>query len=155
MTKHLRSRDINSDLLVDKLVDPDSQIYIHKVKIAFGSDGVYTDVTLATPFPVTGTFTPLPPGFSNFGQGTPSIIPVTNVSTILLSANPDRVFARIINNSSQRIFIQYGIDAIFKQGTPLSPNGIFTVTTEELFLGQINAITNTGSVDIDVIEGVI
>lgn len=93
--------------------------------------------------------------WSNFGQGTPKQVQVTSNSTQLLNSNSKRVFVRISNNSTQSIYIQYGIDAIWKQGQVIMPNGVYIINTQELFTGVINAITNIGSVLIDVTEGII
>lgn len=156
---HSYSKDILAEILLDRILDlsvvDGGFLSVVKRKIVFGPDGSYTDVTPSTPFPVTGTFTPTAAGWSGFGQSTPAIVPVTDVSVTLLNANPLRLFARITNNSTQRIYIQYGINAVYGRGLPLGINGTLTITSDELFLGQINAITNTGSVDIDVIEGVL
>lgn len=93
-------------------------------------------------------------GWINFGQSTPKRVTVGNISTLLLSANPLRVFATLSNNSSQTIYFQYSTNAAWQAGYRLSPGGIWVINTIELFLGQVNAITQTGTVDIDVIEGV-
>lgn len=154
MTGPILSKDIGNLTGADSTGEPDRPIYV-KRKIAFGVDGVAIDVSALNPFPVTGTFTPGNAGFTNFGQGTPDVITVTDASTQLLDANPLRKFAWIINNSTSRIYIQYGIDAVYGRGYPIQPNGRFTITTDDLYLGVINAITITGaSVDIDVLEGI-
>lgn len=143
------SKDIQSLVQADKINDN----YTIKRKILWGPDGVGNDVTLATPFPVQGTLISTPASWSNFSQGTPKTVDVTDVSTILLSSNPNRIFLRIINNSDSVIYIQYGINAVFRRGLPLFTNGVLEDT---IFLGQINAITDTGlSVNIDVMEGII
>lgn len=92
-------------------------------------------------------------GWSTFGSSTPKQVAVSTTSTTLLVANLSRLFARIVNNSVQTIYVQYGVSAVWQQGFPLRPNAMYVIDTSELFLGQINAITNTGSVNIDVIEG--
>jgi hypothetical protein len=94
-------------------------------------------------------------GWSNFAQSTPKQVAVTGASTQLLAANTNRLYARISNNSSQTIYLQYGVSAIYQQGLRMSPGASFAITTIELFQGIINAITSSGSVNIDVIEGVL
>lgn len=144
---------ISHDIVALRIYDQIGQYFIPKEKIVFGPDGTAIDVTYDTPFPVLGTFAPQE--FADFGQGTPTTVPVTDSSTILLSPNTDRKWALIVNNSSQRIFLQYGSgSAVFKQGIPLSPNSMWEINTENLFIGQLSAITDSGSVNIDVIEGV-
>ena len=145
------SKDIGNKIPTDTIGE---DVYV-KRKLAFGIDGEAFDVSSINPLPVSGTFTPSSPGFSSFGQSTPKVVTVTDISTQLLAANPLRKFAWIVNNSTTRIYIQYGISAVYQRGRPIGPNSTYTITTEELFLGAINAITQTGaSVDIDVLEGV-
>lgn len=156
MTQSAYSKDTLANILVDKVIadTPQDTVQVRKDKIVFGADGSYTDVTALTPFPVTGTFSGST-GFVNFGQGTPTPILVTDTSTILLVQNLNRKFARVVNNSSERIYLQYEIDAVYGQGVPLMTNGVFTLTNVDLFLGKITAITSTGNaVLIDIIEGV-
>lgn len=94
-------------------------------------------------------------GWANFAQSTPKLVAVSNVSTELLAANPLRVFATLSNNSSQTIYFQYSNAAAWQTGYRLSPGGIWIINTIELFLGSVNAITQTGIVNIGVIEGVV
>lgn len=90
-----------------------------------------------------------------FGQSTPKQVSVANISTQILAANNIRIFARISNNSPQTIYLQYGINAVWQTGLRMSPGAALTIDTTELYQGPINAITQTGSVNIDVIEGVV
>lgn len=96
-----------------------------------------------------------PDRWENFSQGTPKQVTVTDASTPLLTQNANRLFARICNNSSQTIYMQYGINAVWKHGVPIMPNGVYIIDTKELFTGQVNAIAQTGSVLIDVTEGIV
>lgn len=143
------SKDIQSLIQADKI----DNNYTVKRKLLWGPDGVGYDITPQTPLPVTATFTGTA-GFSLFGQGTPSLIAVTNISTQLLALNLNRKFARIVNNSTSRIYIQYGIAAVIGEGLPMKPNSILTIDANELWLGIINAISETILVNIDVMEGV-
>lgn len=93
-------------------------------------------------------------GWSSFGQNTPKQVAVSNVSTEILAANPDRLEATFTNNSSQTVYLQYSINAVWQQGYPLRPNAVWIIDTTQLYLGAVNAITQTGTVNIDVIEGV-
>ena len=150
MSITILSKDIQSLVQADKI----NNNYTIKRKILWGADGQGFDVSLATPLPVQGTFVAGSPGWSNFGQGTPVLIPVTNTSTMLLDSNPNRQFARVVNNTDQLIFIQYQIDAVLGIGVPLNTNGVFEINQSDLFLGRINAITESGTIQILVIEGV-
>lgn len=93
-------------------------------------------------------------GYSSFGQGTPKTVVVGSTSTILLNANSNRVYAEIINNGSAPIWIQLGIAAQLGVGVKIMPNGMRNFKESELYLGQINAVTATGTVNTEVIEGV-
>lgn len=148
----MASRELVShDIVALRVYDQIGQYFIPKQKILFGPDGIGIDVTYDTPLPVVG----LEGHFANFGSGTPTQISVTDSSTILLIPNLNRKYALIVNNSSQRIYLQYGVGAaVYKQGIPLSPNAMWELNSTGLFTGQISAITNNGSVMIDVIEGV-
>lgn len=145
---------VSHDIQSLRPFDHIDEYYIPKEKIVFGEDGVAIDVSYDTPFPVLGNFQPQ--SFSNFGSGTPTQISVSDVSTILLNSNTNRKYGLIINNSDQRIYLQMGnADAVYKVGIPLSPNSMWEINSNGLFIGQISAITNIGlSVMIDVIEGV-
>lgn len=95
-------------------------------------------------------------GYSSFGQGTPKQVSVSNsLSTVLLSANGQRFYAQINNNSNQVIWISKGIPAVVGKGTRLSPGNMYALEDNGLFLGQLNAITQgSGPANIDVEEGV-
>lgn len=96
-------------------------------------------------------------GWANFGQGTPDTVNVMDTSTPLLLANPLRLYASFTNNSTQSVYMQYQVAAVWKRGEVLRPNQTSVIDATCLFLGQVNAITDTGapSVDIDVKEGVL
>lgn len=94
-------------------------------------------------------------GWANFGQGTPDIVSVGPTTTILLNANPDRVYASFTNNSNFPIYLRYAISAVWQRGQLILPNSGWEILTTGLFLGQVSAITNGATVDIDVIEGVV
>lgn len=82
-------------------------------------------------------------------------MPVTDISTILLEPNPDRLYASFTNNQDELIYLQYGIPAEFGVGYPVAGRSSWIMDLSELNLVQINAICASGlSVDIDVIEGV-
>ena len=93
-------------------------------------------------------------GYSNFSQGTPKVVSVTTGSTQLLAANSDRLYAQINNNGAQPIWVQVGAPAAVGRGTRVTPGSMLNFQDNELYLGEINAITVSGSIGIDVIEGV-
>ena len=93
-------------------------------------------------------------GFSNLTPGTPTQISVGTTSTTLLTANPNRKYAHIVNNSLNTIYIQYSVSAALNQGIKLPGFGsIYTIESTNLWLGAINAIgVMTGQL-IDILEG--
>lgn len=93
-------------------------------------------------------------GYANFGQSTPKQVAVTTSSTVLLAPNLERLYAQVNNNSAHPIWVQNGIAAVVGRGTRVMPGGMLTFPNNELYLGQISAITNGATVQIDVIEGV-
>lgn len=94
------------------------------------------------------------PGYSNFGQGTPKVVPVSTGSTQLLAANSARLYAEVNNIGLKAIWVQLGIPATVGRGKRVLPGGMLTFTDNELFLGNINAVCESGTVNTDVIEGV-
>lgn len=92
-------------------------------------------------------------GFSTLAPGFPTQVPVTTTSTVLLPPNPNRKYAHIINNSGEQIFIQYQVAAASNQGLKIPPNGFFTLESNNLWLGAINAIGVLSNQLIDVLEG--
>lgn len=95
-------------------------------------------------------------GWSNFGQSTPRIVQVTDVGIQLLAANASRREARISNYSGKPIFVEYGVPAVFgDHGFRMNTNTFYTIDLNNLFLGPIYAITDTGDVaGINVMEGI-
>lgn len=113
---------------------------------------VNPDGTLPMDGPSGGGTSP----WSNFGQSTPMTIPVTGESTVLLEANPLRLYASFTNNDVSTVYIEYSPDdAIYRVGYPLPPNATLTITLNELYTGQVSAIANGGlTANIRVIEGI-
>lgn len=93
--------------------------------------------------------------WSNFSQGTPDSVLVTDESTPLLLSNPNRLYASFVNNTSQKVYIQYGIPAVYSRGKFLFPNSERDIKQDELYTGPVYAICSSGQTAlIDVIEGV-
>lgn len=104
--------------------------------------------------PAMGFPNPRFTGFQDFGQGTPKQVLVGNTSTLLLNLNLSRVYAQFNNNSNQTIWLAKEIPAVVGKGTRLSPGAMLTFTDNELYLGQVNAITGGSPANIDIEEGV-
>ncbi len=92
-------------------------------------------------------------GFSSLSAGSPGQVAVGLNSTTLLAANPNRSYAHIYNNSGNPIYIQYSAAAALNQGVKIPPNGFFTIETNNLWLGAINAIGVTNNQLVDILEG--
>lgn len=92
-----------------------------------------------------------PTGF-NTPVGTPGQIAVNSTSTVLFASNTSRAYAHVVNNSTSPIYVQYFVNAIFKQGIPVLPNGVLFISGFDLTYGQVNAISNVDGVLIDVLE---
>ena len=90
-------------------------------------------------------------GFSSINVSTQ--IMVGTSSTTLLILNNNRRYVHIINNSSNRIFIQYGTPAEVNRGIKIPPGAMWTISGYEVYLGQITAISETPSTAIDILEG--
>jgi hypothetical protein len=94
-------------------------------------------------------------GYSAFGQSTPKVISVTDTSTELLAANDNRLYAQINNIGTMPIWVQLGIAASVGRGRRVLPGASLSFTSNELYLGVINAVTSSGgTVNTEVIEGV-
>lgn len=94
-------------------------------------------------------------GYSNTGQSTPKQVVVTTSTTVLLSANTNRKYAHFINNSVSPVYLQYSSSAVPGQGIKLNIGSIWQINSSELWLGAVNAISASGSLNIDVFEGII
>lgn len=93
-------------------------------------------------------------GFGNATAGFPKQVPVGITSVILLPANPNRAYAHIFNNGSQPVYVQYAAPAASSQGIRLNVGSFYTISGAELWLGSVNAVTASGTVNVDVMEGI-
>lgn len=101
----------------------------------------------------TGAIQTQTEGFSTITPGFPTQIAVSTSSTQLFAANPNRKYAHIVNNTTETIFIQFQASAALNQGIKMQPGSFYTLESTNLWLGVINAIGNTASQLIDVLEG--
>lgn len=93
-------------------------------------------------------------GYSQFGQGTPKNVEVGTSSTLLLALNLNRLYAQINNNGAKTIWVQLGSVAQLNRGRRLTPGTSLMFTMNELYLGAIYAISESGVVNTEVVEGV-
>lgn len=92
-------------------------------------------------------------GFNTIAPGYPVQIPVGTNSTVLLPVNPLRAYAHVINNSSYKIYVQYGVSAALRQGFPVTVGSALFISGNDLYRGAINAISPVANTLIDVLEG--
>ncbi len=92
-------------------------------------------------------------GFSS-KSGLPAQIAVTGASTQLLAGNAARKYAHFINNSSAVVFIQFGSAAVIGQGIKLNLGAMYSLSGFELWQGAVNAVSASGTVNIDIFEGI-
>lgn len=92
-------------------------------------------------------------GFDTLSAGSPAQITVGLNSIMLFDVNPNRKYAHIVNNSGMTIFIQYQASAILNQGIKIPPNTLYTIESNNLWLGSVNAIGVSIGQLIDILEG--
>ena len=70
-----------------------------------------------------------------------TFFPVTNVSAIVLAANPNRADTDFTNDSDYWIYLARGNTAIFGSGIPLAPyGGSYHIGTNNQFLGDVHGV---------------
>lgn len=90
-------------------------------------------------------------------SATPVAIVAPAVSGLVLAANPNRLDAEIINVSdpSEPISLSRGGIAVLGAGITLTARGSsYSIGTSNLFYGDINAISTSGSAGLSISEGV-
>lgn len=80
-------------------------VHYQRTKVTFGTDGTATDVSVSDPLPVTIT-----------GASNPATATLTNVASSasnvsLLASNTSRKGLVIVNDSTQRVYINFGATA--------------------------------------------
>jgi len=84
----------------------------------------------------------------------PSIAATT---TTVLAANANRLYALLVNDSVETIYIKLGAAAVLNQGIRLNANGgSYEMSKKQgnLYVGAINGISTSGSMALLVTEGV-
>lgn len=128
-------------------------------RIGTSSSGGVVSIQDTTGNPITATDGALnvnvetEKGFINLTPGTPTQIPVGTFSTLLMDVNPNRKYAHIFNNSGQTIYIQYSSSAALNQGIKLTNGSFYTIESNNLWLGAINAIGVVSNQLIDILQG--
>jgi len=76
------------------------------------------------------------------------------VTTLVLAANPNRVGAEFVNDSTQVMYLARGNDAVVGSGIRLNANGgSYSIGTDNLWEGAVNAICADGQANMTVSEG--
>lgn len=92
-------------------------------------------------------------GFNVIVAGYPTQIAVGPDSIEILPANPLRAYAHVINNSSYKVFVQYGVVAQLNRGFPLSVGSIMFISGDDLYRGAVNAISPVANTLIEILDG--
>lgn len=80
-------------------------------------------------------------------------VAVGATSTQLIASNTNRKYFHIVNNSTAAAFLQYGSAAQVNRGIKLNVGAMLTLSGYELYLGQINAISTSTTINLDILEG--
>ncbi len=78
-------------------------------------------------------------------------------TTAVLAANTDRLYALVINDSDEVIYIKLGASAVLNQGIRLNASGgnyEMSMKLGNLYTGAINGISTSGGKVVLVTEGV-
>lgn len=135
------------------LVNPDGSINVNSSGGGGSSEVNIHDSAGNALTSVNGALNTNQQGFSALSPGFPTQVSVGTSSIQLFAVNPNRKYAHIVNNSSEQIFIQYSVMASINQGIRIPPRGFFTLESNNLWLGIINAIGVISNQLIDVLEG--
>ncbi len=82
---------------------------------------------------------------------------VGTASTVALVANANRLYALLINDCSESLYIKFGAAAVLNQGIRLNASGGAYEMAKpfgNLYTGTISAISTSGSMPLLVTEGV-
>jgi hypothetical protein len=80
-------------------------------------------------------------------------VSVAATSTLVLAANPARVFATIINNSDETIFLALQDAAVLNEGIRIAASGGgYEINLTNPFIGNVYAISTSGSKSVTITE---
>ena len=89
-------------------------------------------------------------GFSSADNGS---VTVGSSSTLVLNNKTGRLYALLVNDSDETIYIALGEDAVLNSGIPLFPyGGSLELDGEEPFKGVIRAICASGGKNLTYID---
>jgi len=85
---------------------------------------------------------------------TNTAVSVGAASTAILSANSTRLFAILVNDSDEEIYLALGDTAVMNEGIRLNASGgSFEINSNNLYTGAITAICTSGGKVLTVVEG--
>ena len=92
---------------------------------------------------------------TRFSSSTGTKVDVGSSSTAVLSANPDRKYLALVNDSDEVIYIKLAGTAVLNEGIRLNASGgsLVMEIANAIYLGAISAICTSGSKNLTVTEG--
>ncbi len=79
---------------------------------------------------------------------------IANSSTAVLTANPDRAFVILVNDSDEAIYVTLGSTAVINSGIRLNATGgTLKLDNNSRYTGPIAAICASGSKNLTVCHG--
>ena len=84
---------------------------------------------------------------------TPTFATVGAVSTQVLAANEERLTVSIVNCGTEVCYLSQGVAAVMGSGDALYPQGSAFMAKDNLYLGVINGICETGDLNLAITEG--
>ena len=88
-----------------------------------------------------------------FSEGTNGSVTVGATSTLVLAPKSGRLYALLINDSDETIYLGMGTDAVMNKGIRLSPyGGAIELDGDQPFKGAVRAICASGSKNLTYFE---
>ncbi len=88
-----------------------------------------------------------------FSTGNNGKVTVGATSTLVLSPKSGRLYALLINDSNEVIYLSLGGDAVMNQGIRLAPfGGAIEIDGEKPFFGDVRAICASGNKNLSYFE---
>jgi len=80
-------------------------------------------------------------------------IAIGAASTEILAANANRVYALVVNDSNETIYLALGVAAVLHKGIRINANGgSYEIDSANFFIGAINGISTSGSKNVTIAE---
>ena len=94
------------------------------------------------------------PAILSVNVATTGKISVGAVSTAVLAANANRIFAQFVNDSDEEIYLDLSDTAVMNEGIRLNANGgSFEIGSTNLYTGAVTAISGVAAQNLTVSEG--